>query len=424
MRKLLAAEFAIWTKPLGSVTEADAMVFNKDVRATLINYLLLYDQIIIPTQNFLVVPVLRLVLGEEAFDYLLSSKVIVLARVAHSFGYAGGGSGLIFYTVGAGPKSATGINLAYLSYLQVDKAIDQVLEVTLPVSTADRKKQLAKILNDNVVQVSTEKLGNEVISETYADIRSSATFKEYFGLRNKGRPLSDLLGIKKDQVRMYAPEIQNDEAPEIDSVLRVAFQNWILGIAGACDALEITGGPLSQDVLNSKVKRYNLLGKGDQAFTEMQSISGVPDIGKGFAMDEISIQQIIKLRESKEAVQFRKWLERAPVGETVNETLERFVASLGPSLVDKLPLKILRFFVTTGAGLLLPIAGGTVGGPAGALAGRAASTSLSAVNTFLFSKWFPRQSPKLFLQQLKVEHQKASQTKAPLVPPPSRKRSR
>ena len=46
----------------------------------LANYVLLYYQIVIPTGNLQILPVLRLMLGEGAFDDLVHNKGIVLAR--------------------------------------------------------------------------------------------------------------------------------------------------------------------------------------------------------------------------------------------------------------------------------------------------------------------------------------------------------
>ena len=56
----------------------------------------LYDQIIVPTGNLQVLPVLRLMLGEDVFDELVRNRAIVLARFDQWFGYAGNGVGIVF----------------------------------------------------------------------------------------------------------------------------------------------------------------------------------------------------------------------------------------------------------------------------------------------------------------------------------------
>jgi hypothetical protein len=75
------------------------MMATPDYWGRLADYILLYDQIIIPTGNLQILPVLRLMLGEDVFDELIRSKAIVLARFDQWFGYVGTG-GVIFYRAG------------------------------------------------------------------------------------------------------------------------------------------------------------------------------------------------------------------------------------------------------------------------------------------------------------------------------------
>ena len=80
MRRVLATDFGIWPMLQNLQRASDAMVASSDYWSRLANYVLLYDQIIIPTGNLQVLPVLRLMLGEGAFDDLVRNKGIVLAR--------------------------------------------------------------------------------------------------------------------------------------------------------------------------------------------------------------------------------------------------------------------------------------------------------------------------------------------------------
>ena len=86
MRRVLATDFGIWPvfKDLHNVS--DNMLASTDHWSRLASYLLMYDQVVIPTGNFQVVPVLRLILGEDMFDEAIRSRAIVLARYDQWFG--------------------------------------------------------------------------------------------------------------------------------------------------------------------------------------------------------------------------------------------------------------------------------------------------------------------------------------------------
>ena len=77
MRRVLATDFGIWPMLQHLERASDHMVASKEYWARLANYLLLYDQLVIPTGNLQILPVLRLMLGEAAFDQLVRTKGIV-----------------------------------------------------------------------------------------------------------------------------------------------------------------------------------------------------------------------------------------------------------------------------------------------------------------------------------------------------------
>jgi hypothetical protein len=87
MRRILATDFGIWPAFQDLQLRSDIMIRSTEQWARLANYLLLFDQIVVPTGNFQVLPVIRLMLGEEIFDELIGSKTIILARFNNWFGY-------------------------------------------------------------------------------------------------------------------------------------------------------------------------------------------------------------------------------------------------------------------------------------------------------------------------------------------------
>ena len=105
MRRVLATDFGIWPMIMNMGQPSDLMVLTPAYWSRLANYLLMYDQIVIPTGNLQILPVLRMMLGEGVFDDLVRNKGIVLARFDQWFAYAGNGVGLTSFMVGDDPKS-------------------------------------------------------------------------------------------------------------------------------------------------------------------------------------------------------------------------------------------------------------------------------------------------------------------------------
>lgn len=366
------------------------MVASSEYWERLANYLLLYDQIVIPTGNLQILPVLRIMLGEDVFDELISTKGIVLARFDQWFGYAGNGGGLVFFQVQDGPNRPKNVaNLGTTFFKPLDEAISNSLSLTKPVSTSERKAQITNLLLDNVFQLPTKNIADGLKDEAYKDVLGSPYLRDFLSLRNAGRSLDALHGIGPNQVTIFSPHVppEPNDSREIRAVLRVAFENFLLSIGGHAEATEITGDESTLNILRAKGQRIGYTPEGDQSFAKIQKINGVPDLGGAFATKRISPRQLMDLRYSKHTQALRDWFAHGALGETEDETVRRFIETIGkPSFIDSLPVKLLRFATTTGIGALEPISGGIA----------------SATDAFLLSKWFPGSSPRLFLKQAKV----------------------
>lgn len=368
------------------------MVASRDYWSRLANYVLLYDQIIIPTGNLQVLPVLRLMLGEGVFDELVRNRAIVLARFDHWFGYGGNGAGIVFFQVKPNPNRANASNLATAFFKPIDEAIDVALSTTKPLADAKRKSELTELLSENVIEVPLDKIPDEVRDETYKDILGSPYLRALMALRNAGRSINALRGLGANQLTFYRPNYPPGPvdspgpsgSPEIHAVLRVAFENFILGLGGHLEATEITGDDSTLSLLKAKGQRFGLPLEGNAAFAKIQEVSGVPDIGAAFAAKQLQAAQLLSLRHSKHAQALRDWFADGQPNDSAQDTLRRYVESIGkPTWLDALPTKLIRIATTTGLGVVEPVTGGLA----------------SAVDTFLLSKWFPQRSPRLFLRQ-------------------------
>lgn len=389
IRRVLATDFGIWPTFASLDCVPDAMIASLDYRKRLANYLLLYDQIVIPTGNLQIIPVLREMLGEDAFDELVRSKGIVLARFDRWFGYVGNGTGLTSFQIDDPPDWPSNVpNIGTAFFRPLDQIISEVVSVRDSSSRLGRHSETINLLIDNIVELPTQAIADVVKDETYKDIRGSAYLGDFFEIRNAGRSLDSLLGAT-NQLSIFNPHIPSgrNENIEIQNVLRVAFENFLLAIGSHSEVTEITGDKSTLRLLNAKGQRLGFSPEGNLAFAKIQEVSDVPDLGQAYATKQISAGQLLDLRYSKHCQALRDWFAAGAPGTTADETLRRYVETIGkPSWIDAFSTKVLRFATTTAIGVYHPISG----------------AAASAVDAFLLSKWFPGRSPRLFLEQAKV----------------------
>lgn len=402
MRRVLATDLGIWPMLKNQEWPSEMMIACPEYWARLADYILLYDQIVIPTGNLQILPVLRLMLGEEVFDELIRTKAIVLARFDQWFGYVGTG-GVIFLKAGDNPDLPKSFpNLAISHFKQLDEAIDDALIATNPPSSSERRTLIKNLLFDNIISLPTESLLSGVKDEAYADIRDSAYLREFLSLRNAGRSIDNLFGSKPDTVTVFNPHVPagRNDLPEVRAVLRVVFENFLLSLGGHTAASEITGDSSTLSVLQAKGQRIGYSPHGRQAFAQLQKVNGVPELGAAFAAKRISPSQILDLRTSKHTQALRDWLGAGAANETASETVARYIETIGnPGLIEKLPVKAMRFAATTGWGAIEPISGAVA----------------AAADTFLLSKWFPVRSPRLFMRQAKAVLANTPVIRAPVI---------
>lgn len=400
MNRVVATDFGIWPSFKNLLEHSDAMAASTGHWAALANYLILYDQIIIPTGNLQVLSVLRLMLGDDVFEDMIVSKAIVLARYDEWFGYFGNGGGIQQFTITGDPDILERKpNLAHSYFQPLDQAIDIAL-LMKPDLTAARKRKLRNLLFDNVVELPAKQLVGAIKDEAYADILNSPYLLDMLRMNNAGRSLDRLRGVGPKQVTIFNPYVpaNSTDIPEVRAVLRVAFENLLLGIGRHVEASEITGDAQTLNVLRAKGQRFGFAVEGINAFTQIQQVSGVPDLGEAFAKNGITAQEIIRLRNSKHCQALRDWFGKGSPSESAEETLQRYIETIGkPSLIEGLPLRALRFATTNGVGFVAPVAG----------------MVLSAIDSFLLGKMFPGKSPRLFMKQAKV----LMDSKATMEPP-------
>lgn len=359
---------------------------NSRSRAHLANQLLLYDKIIIPTKDFGIVPILINWLGLKTFNKALDSDTFLFLRTKALLGYAGGGKGLMEFTIleGATKKFSWWQNAMFG---ELDTAIEEQLKNMCPfISRQDRTRLVEKTISKSKkVEYDNDFFMKNIVHETYTDIMNNKSLSMYVvqdSKRKSGKiALTRLQGIDPKQVRVLNLDSIKDP---VDLVLRIAEINMEIYMSTLSDNADLFTSYGAELLLRDKLIRAGIGSNYLDGFLSLLELNDIPDIGKAILSDSISLLDIWKIREKRISKKFRKWLRKASTNDM--RTLEKlYIESLGnKALINSLPLRIFRFAITSMVGAL------NLG--VGLLTG--------TVDSFFVDQWLAGYSPKLFLDEL------------------------
>jgi hypothetical protein len=338
----------------------------------LIENLILYDSIVIPTQDFLSITVLVGVLGEDEVIELLKAKSIQFLRSKGALAYIGNGGGVQSYLIG-GPNQPLEAFCA-----PMDEAIDWALNGLNP---KPKSRALPNLIAESTTEFEISKVAKDVKHETYMDILKSPELRSYFAIRNTD--MDRLEGINPNQVRVFGGRDGNWSGDEIDTVMAITSANIELRMMEMTSADDtITENPI-RVLLNAKATR-TLERSSNESFTEFKEIAGLPDIGEVVLQKQISLSKIVELSKSKDANKFREWFHVNCRKDTITTAKEYSNLLKHVPLVQKFPARTLRFILTNLAGFTHPAAG----------------VGASVVDSFFIDGLLRGNSPKFFIEKL------------------------
>jgi hypothetical protein len=383
LNSLLCTDLAIWPSLGDPVPVSNAILHATQLKMALVNRLVLYDQIVIPTGNLLILPVLRQWLGDRAVRNLLNDEIIVLSRYDQWFSYIGNGGGLQFFQIALGDTpGADRHNIATLTYAPLDEAAAEIIRLGVPATADFERPSLHRLLMDKIKPIALGQYAEKLRHETYTDIVNSPTLRSFFALRNTN--LDRLHGINPDQVTVEDVHRPGGvESPEIAAVLRIAFENTLLTIASET-AGSLQGDLRAETVLKAKAERLRLGKPTLDGFLSVANLRGVPDIGAAVVAGTLDFDGLMRIREAPATARLRRWLRQVDPLQA-EDVLRAFVDGIGQkSMIEQLPAKVLRLVTTTALGLIPNI-------------GNVTGTLASFVDSFLLEKWFPGSAPHLLV---------------------------
>ena len=227
--------------------------------ARVADYLLMYDQIVIPTANLQILSVLRFMLGDDVLLELLETRTIVFTRFDQWFGYIGT-AGVIFFKVGDGPETKSTIpNLATSHFLPLEEAIDAAFIAMNPPSTFEIRQRFKTLLIDYTARLATETLLEGVRAEAYRDIQGSPYLQAFFSLRNTGRSIENLVGSKPDMSRFSTLTSLPRRMTHLRFVQCCAWSSRISYLASAATLRRVNSQVMPQHCLSCKQRGRGLV---------------------------------------------------------------------------------------------------------------------------------------------------------------------
>lgn len=372
---------------------------NVASRAHLASQLLLYDSIIIPTTDFGIIPILINWLGLKEFEAVLELSVFRFIRRKGLFGYLGNGNGINAFLISPSENSKFDWWQEAIFGENLETSIELQLEQMCPFISKKRRQNIIEQVNSHSTTLTYENdfFIKNIVNESYIDIIENESLNKFVSreAKKKGEVirLNWLKGVEANQLRVLGQEGLIRDS--VDLVLRIAEINMEILMATESGNADIFTSEGAENILVKKISRSKIDKSLLVNFNSLLELNNIPDIRHAVISDEIDLSKILSLRKKKISLDFRKWLRE--VSPQDGRDLEKaYVQILGKStLSDSLPIRSLRFSITSIAGLIPPL---------GLIVG--------AIDSFFVEKWLSGFSPKLFLDELSKLPLEQSRNKA------------
>jgi hypothetical protein len=305
-----------------------------------IENLLLYDNIVVPTDDFMSLTILVGVLGEKAISALLADGALKFVRFRGSLSYIGNGGGLRPFSITKDDRSVLP------QWGDTEAAIYWALDgLNVPVNIRQLSRQVLAVTQE-VDLGSIEAL---IRDQTYRAILDSPPLRATFAIRNTN--LDHLSGIEPNGVRVYGgveAEVRESPGDEIDTVLMIArtFLERYAEQATACDDGRTTT-PIG----------HVLAAVPGPSLSTLRQFTNIPNVADLVLAKEIETKKIISLRNTRDWRSFTSWFHQSCRDDPMRAAREYIGLLKQVPMVDKAPLKIVRLLVTTVIGLVNPIGG-------------------------------------------------------------------
>lgn len=344
MRKILAAD--LWPpgrndqpfKDAGATAIADGKVRLKQ----LIENVLLYDQVVVPTDNLLSLHVLAKVFGPESIATLIDEGILRFQRFNGQLVYAGAGRGLTAIKVNVSESVKNGRPVGP-AWLPTGIAATAILEQMHGVEPRRAKQIAAKVIS------VTKEIDLDTILRPLRDRTFEAAHSPAIETLAIDKDNLDDLGIRADQLRLVGEwnEAWMDDIQKLLAIARTQHELFAKEQSGCDDMSTLSPvGKIIAPNANAKTSLHHLY-----------EITDVPDVGAATMHGAVTIDQVLKFRNTRNWEQFAKWFHETCSSDpnSVGREYVKLLRSEAP--LDTNFFKTVRLLVSTAIGVISPIGG-------------------------------------------------------------------
>ena len=356
----------------------------------LINGLLIYGKVTVPTDDFMVIFSLIKLLGQSNIIELINTGRLNFVRL----------KGLITYACtkkGAGLVVVTSDKTNCIPIFDALRRNSSDLTINMGLMPIDPR--LTQLIMDNTIEVAADKVINRITQETSEDLANNADLKETYGINSISdvqdiNIINEVKKLEKDNAvahcRIYAhPEfLSNKKQDGIDKILQLSYANleFYMSDLMGCQ-FSSTFVPVGH-FLKNKQKNVSLSKIADNCILDLLDFGDYPNVGNAVINKKIDLKSVLNLENSNDAQDFKKWFHQ--VINTNPNDIKKEAFKLHRTLIKDIKdpkFSKLRFAATNILGLIPGI--GTILG-----------LTSSAIESFVLSNILKRKSPLYFLDDL------------------------
>jgi len=357
---------------------------NPSNKSHFASQILIYDSILIPTLDFGIVPILINWLGLDNFKKLNNSSSIKFIRRNGFIAYVGNRNGISIAKIERGDSKNW---QWWQDALSQDDAISIELQLmnSFPNVSPRQRKILVQDIIPNVIHLSYDNdfFIKNIAEESYRDVINSNLLSVIALSLEKNLEEIDLLNLAKPNEAKLLNQ-GGILTSACDLLLRVAEINYELLMATQADNADLFTSQGAEKILQQKLARAKISKRALDGFIKLLNLTKIPDIRPAIEKGELAMAELLKTRNSSNGKNFREWLREADI-KSARDLERAYVATLGQSsLVDSLPIRTMRFAITSIASVINPAVG----------------LGSSVIDSFFLDKWLKGYSPKLFLDEL------------------------
>ncbi len=332
--------------------------------------LILHDQILVPTQDYLTACGLILIIGEKGFIELLERDKLKFIRTRGGIGFASG----------KGPSELCNYysqKTQHPSVSPIEESVGSGLKVI--EDRIKEKKKLHELIVQKSFPVESSTILKAVKRESVLDLKCTNLWRSKYESNN---PNSIILP-KKNKNNM---QVLGDNRPGENigtALLALAAYNSDLYLAERFKCQNTSPFYSAGDLLDIKQKRLLKNTGYSEKIWKLIEVNGIPDLSQIDFKQGSNLSDFLNVITNKNANDFRNWFHaNQELSET--EILREYIGVLQQvPLTQKLPSKMLRYIVISFTGFVPGL-----------------SQIASFFDTFVTDRLFRGKSPKFFIDDL------------------------